>query len=115
MSTVAEDLLNDFGSSGEEDVEEGNDGLNDVSNDATAKGNDGEARGDGGGGDADGMEVDGADADMEDAESAAAAQARIDKMQLGDVKDVRTVASLMQTLEPVLEVSNHAPSPIPFP
>ncbi|OAQ96602.1 hypothetical protein LLEC1_08182, partial [Akanthomyces lecanii] len=51
------------------------------------------------------MEVDGGevkveDEDMDDEE---ASKAKIEKMQLGDVKDVRSVASLMATLEPVLE------------
>jgi hypothetical protein len=33
------------------------------------------------------------------------AMAKVEKMQLGAVKDVRSVAGLMKTLEPVLEVS----------
>jgi len=32
-------------------------------------------------------------------------KAKIERMQLGGVRDVRTVASLMKTLTPVLEVS----------
>lgn len=101
MSTVADDLLNDFGSSGDEAEELENDGL--VLTEKTTNG------------DRDVMDVDddedegasddeaaGAMNDMEDTE---ATKAKVEKMQLGAVKDVRSVASLMQTLEPILEVS----------
>lgn len=111
MSTVADDLLNDFGSSGDEAEELETDGLV-LPEKAEKKVN----------GDRDAMDVDddddneeasddegaaagagaGALNDMEDAE---ATKAKVEKMQLGAVKDVRSVASLMQTLEPVLEVS----------
>ncbi|RFU72370.1 hypothetical protein TARUN_9886 [Trichoderma arundinaceum] len=99
MSTVADDLLNDFGSSGDEADELENDGL--VLTEKTTNG------------DRDAMDVDdddneegsedegaGAMNDMEDTE---ATKAKVEKMQLGAVKDVRSVASLMHTLEPVLE------------
>lgn len=107
MSTVHEDLLNDFGSSGDEaDEGDGNDlRLND----------DADANGDGG----DSMDVDapGRDGDKNDDDDDAkndgadvhdivddeAARDKIEKMQLGNVKDVRSVASLMQKLEPILE------------
>ncbi|PTB80897.1 hypothetical protein M440DRAFT_1459264 [Trichoderma longibrachiatum ATCC 18648] len=109
MSTVADDLLNDFGSSGDEAEELETDGLV-LPEKAEKKVN----------GDRDAMDVDddddneeasddegaaagagaGALNDMEDAE---ATKAKVEKMQLGAVKDVRSVASLMQTLEPVLE------------
>lgn len=82
MSTVADELLNDFGSSGDE-AEEVENGLQTTTVDA--------------------MDVDvGEDQAEEDSEEAS--KARIEKMQLGAVKDVRSVASLMATLEPVLEV-----------
>lgn len=95
MSTVADDLLNDFGSSGDEAEDNENDGLV-----HTEEQN----------GDRDAMEVDGAvnedeeaaDNDLDDEE---ATKAKVEKMQLGGVKDVRSVASLMQTLQPILEVS----------
>jgi U4/U6 small nuclear ribonucleoprotein PRP31 len=109
MSTVADDLLNDFGSSGDEADELENDGL--VLTEKTTNG------------DRDAMDVDdddeneeasdeeaaGAMNDMEDTE---ATKAKVEKMQLGAVKDVRSVASLMQTLEPILEVSR---SLVPYP
>jgi hypothetical protein len=40
------------------------------------------------------------------------AKAKIEKMQLGGVRDVRSVAGLMKTLTPVLEVSNHSPAQV---
>ncbi|KGQ03045.1 Pre-mRNA-processing factor 31 [Beauveria bassiana D1-5] len=81
MSTVADELLNDFGSSGDE-AEEVENGLQTTTVDA--------------------MDVDvGEDQAEEDSEEAS--KARIEKMQFGAVKDVRSVASLMATLEPVLE------------
>lgn len=98
MSTVVDDLLNDFGSSGDEVEEAENDGL--IHN--------GEAVGD-----RDAMDLDGianqednqSEDDINDLDDAEATKAKVEKMQLGTVKDVRSVASLMQTLEPVLEVS----------
>lgn len=99
MSTVADELLNDFGSSGDE-AEENDNGL--LSEEHQQEN-----------GDRDAMDVDGdkegsehEDAnDMNDTGDAEATKAKVEKMQLGAVKDVRSVASLMQTLEPVLEVS----------
>ncbi|KAM0459663.1 hypothetical protein ACHAPV_005377 [Trichoderma viride] len=113
MSTVADDLLNDFGSSGDEADELENDGL--VLTEKTANGDRLTAKTTNG--DRDAMDVDdddeneeasddeaaGAMNDMEDTE---ATKAKVEKMQLGAVKDVRSVASLMQTLEPILEQSN---------
>ncbi|KFY08856.1 hypothetical protein V491_08403 [Pseudogymnoascus sp. VKM F-3775] len=39
-------------------------------------------------------------------------KAKVEKMQLGGVDDVRSVAGLMKTLEPVLEVSTPPPQPL---
>lgn len=89
MSTVADELLNDFGSSGDEaeELENGLENGLETTNDA--------------------MEVDGGEdkAEEEDMDDEEASKAKIEKMKLGDVKDVRSVAGLMATLEPVLEVS----------
>ncbi|KYK55989.1 pre-mRNA splicing factor [Drechmeria coniospora] len=121
MSTVADELLNDFGSSGDE-AEGDEDGQLQL-----RAGKDGDDHGDGDGLDGDAMDVDGTNGingteegkgennsrshhDLEDAE---VTKARVEKMQLGTVKDVRSVASLMKTLEPVIEVSD-PPSPVPF-
>jgi len=41
---------------------------------------------------------------MEDAQDQEETKAKVEKMQLGGVSDVRNVAGLMKTLEPVLEV-----------
>ncbi|KAK5175953.1 U4/U6-U5 snRNP complex subunit prp31, partial [Cryomyces antarcticus] len=48
-----------------------------------------------------------ADRRTQDAEDEEEAKARIEKMQLGGVSDVRSVASLMKTLEPVMEKIRH--------
>lgn len=103
MSTVADELLNDFGSSGDEAEENDNDGL--VNDEPQENG------------DHDVMDVDGDQEgsddeegnDMKEMGDAEATKAKVEKMQLGAVKDVRSVASLMQTLEPVLEVSISPP------
>lgn len=103
MSTVADDLLNDFGSSGDEAEDQEHDGLAQTGDATTER-------------DANAMDVDGDQDDDEEAQNgvadlndAEATKAKVEKMQLGAVKDVRSVASLMQTLEPVLEVSDSLP------
>ncbi|KAI1010100.1 hypothetical protein LB504_012373 [Fusarium proliferatum] len=99
MSTVADDLLNDFGSSGDEAEEELNDGL---IKDEEATGNRDAMQLDG---DAETRDDEDSDEGMNDREDSEATKVKVEKMQLGGVKDVRSVANLMQTLEPVLEVS----------
>jgi hypothetical protein len=120
MTTIAEDLLNDFESDDENDDEQQNgelfadhgysdEGLVDPSRNLAGASN------------GDHMELDGdeeqhddADPDaaapshlkMEDAEDEEEAKARIEKMQLASVSDVRSVAGLMRQLEPVMEVSS---------
>ncbi|RDL42100.1 Nop [Venustampulla echinocandica] len=110
MSTLADELLQDFedsGSEGEEQQNEGlfpnDDGLN--ANKATvSKANE------------EGMELDGDEEDVVedeemggvddsgiDVESEEETKAKVEKMKLGGVDDVRSVAKLMKTLEPVLE------------
>ncbi|KAG6065159.1 hypothetical protein E4U32_007711 [Claviceps aff. humidiphila group G2b] len=103
MSTVADELLNDFGSSGDEAEEHDNGGL--IRDEAHKNG------------DFDAMDIDGENEDesddaaeggeMKDAEDTEATKAKVEKMQLGAVKDVRSVASLMATLEPILEKIAH--------
>ncbi|KAH6895180.1 hypothetical protein B0T10DRAFT_209509 [Thelonectria olida] len=103
MTTVADDLLNDFGSSGDEAEEVENDGL--VPEDKSKGDRDRDAM------DVDGDAVDKEDSssenDMDDIGDAEATKAKVEKMQLGAVKDVRSVASLMQSLEPILEKIAH--------
>jgi U4/U6 small nuclear ribonucleoprotein PRP31 len=114
MSTLADELLQDFEDSGS-DGEQQNEGL---FPDANAKsGLNGHATGysgmngsmdlDGDEEEADedddmaGMQTSGLDEEDEEE-----AKAKVEKMQLGGVDDVRSVAGLMKTLEPVLEVSD---------
>lgn len=54
----------------------------------------------------------GSDTQMNDSTESEDAKANVDKMQLGGVRDVRTVAGLMKTLEPVLEASSYNHSPL---
>lgn len=99
MTTVADDLLNDFGSSGDEAEDLEHDGLvpeDEAKDSRNAMDVDG---------DAEGAKHDDDDASENDPNDADAAKTKVEKMQLGAVKDVRSVASLMQNLEPILEVS----------
>ncbi|KAG6028244.1 hypothetical protein E4U41_000723 [Claviceps citrina] len=102
MSTVADELLNDFGSSGDEAEEQENDGL---VRDAPHRNGDLDAMDLDGENDGESDEAEGGD--PKDAEDTEATKAKVEKMQLGAVKDVRSVASLMATLEPVLEKIAH--------
>lgn len=129
MTTVAEELFNDFEDGGSEqgDDEQQNDGLfadQGYTEDAVANGC-------ATGGNADvGMELEDdeeapEDADlaggvpshlkMDDAEDEEETKARVEKMQLGGVSDVRSVAGLMKQLQPVMEVSRPAPGAPPSP
>lgn len=118
MATVADELLNDFedsGSEGEEEVDQNEFNEDGVSSIPAANGLDkpsdpSEKQG--------GMELDDDEEDIDDddmegavqgtaqeAEDEEEAKERVEKMQLGGVSDVRSVASLMKTLDPILEVS----------
>jgi U4/U6 small nuclear ribonucleoprotein PRP31 len=125
MATLADELLNDFEDSGSEDGNRHTDFLGeddqeqrnghvlkDEASDVHTK-----------------MELDGDEEDAEDAEEDLAAQngarglndvpdeeetkAKVEKMKLGGVADVRSVAVLMKTLQPVLEVITSLISPDP--
>ena len=98
MSSLANDLLNDFEESGSENGEdfgplqqEDNDIRN--SDGDNEEGNPDPALGE----DKDRMRLDSQDEDD--------TKAKVEKMKLGDVSDVRSVAGLMKMLQPVLEVS----------
>ncbi|KAJ0159414.1 U4/U6 small nuclear ribonucleoprotein Prp31 [Colletotrichum tanaceti] len=112
MATIADELLQDFEDSGSEaeDTQQDHDPLGFLDNAPEANGR--KSAGD--------MDVDGDQSEAEDeddemggvsksavdsAEDAEDTKAKVEKMQLGGVDDVRSVAGLMQTLEPVLEVS----------
>ncbi|ELR02904.1 U4/U6-U5 snRNP complex subunit prp31 [Pseudogymnoascus destructans] len=107
MSTLADELLNDFEDSGSEGEPETENGGLFPEADWHAPTNNGNGET---------MELDGDEEDMEEDEDMAGAgnaidlmdgeettKAKVEKMQLGGVDDVRSVAGLMKTLEPVLE------------
>ncbi|KAL9123760.1 MAG: hypothetical protein Q9217_006843 [Psora testacea] len=110
MSTLADELLNDFEDSGSESGEENQNGI--LEDGPTPPATDG-AGPDGS------MVLDGDEEDVDEEDDAIArngskdpviiaddeeeAKAKVEKMQLGGVSDVRNVAGLMKTLEPVLE------------
>lgn len=114
MSTLADELLNDFEDSGSEGEEQNGGLFADDSdrgiNGVTSKNSYGSNGG---------MELDGDEEEvdedeemmgvndglMEDVEGEEEMKAKVEKMQLRGVDDVRSVAGLMRTLEPVLEVS----------
>lgn len=122
MSTLADELLQDFEDSGSEgedqtneslfpDNEEHKSSLNGATGLSSASGR---------------MELDGDEEEVEEDEEMAGVndsgidvedeeetKAKVEKMELGGVDDVRSVARLMKTLEPVLEVSNTLSSPLP--
>ncbi|GAW27200.1 putative prp31 c terminal domain-containing protein [Rosellinia necatrix] len=114
MSTLADELLQDFEDSGSENGDLQNDNGPDPDDgpalpDGDHRENDTMMMDDDDAEDPDGDEDDG-DEDMggvdgivnamEDAE---AAKARVEKMQLGNIKDVRKVTSVMDRLEPLLK------------
>lgn len=121
MTTVAEDLLNDFESGDENEDEQQQNG------DLFADQGFSDAEGlvkpsgapSGGHMELEGDEEQQEDTDMDgaapahlkmdDAEDEEEAKARIEKMHLASVSDVRSVAGLMKQLEPVMEVSLPAP------
>jgi U4/U6 small nuclear ribonucleoprotein PRP31 len=120
MATLADELLNDFDDSDDENEEQPGLKLDDEdaeTSNGLLKAESVEP---------DGTEVRLEDEDMDDAEEEEEARngtdtlededdtkAKVEKMQLGDVNDVRNVAGLMKTLQPVLEVSlkNYALAP----
>lgn len=100
MATLADELLNDFDDSGSDNEEHEN---------GPQEGN--EERN--GGGDRVGDESDESMHDefgdlgvtVDDGDDAAETQRKVEKMKLGGIRDVRSVANLMKTLDPILEVS----------
>lgn len=114
MATVADELLNDFGDSDDEN-ENGNGNENENGSEFTIPLQHGDDGSEGNKPKTD-MELDDDDEeDVEDeeeakhvkadnTEDAEEAKARVEKMALHNVSDVRTVAGLMKQLEPLLEV-----------
>lgn len=115
MSTLADELLQDFEDSGSEGGEEQqNEGLFPEADGATSNGHKAAIAS----ANTDGMELDGDEEEVPedeemtgindsgvDVEDEEETKAKVEKMELGGVDDVRSVARLMKTLEPVLEVS----------
>lgn len=114
MSTLADELLNDFEESGSEGEDEQQNGLLQESATPPAASSVNNGIRDSGSMVLDGDEEDEAASEeavadgasqLDEVEDEEEAKAKVEKMQLGGVSDVRTVAGLMRTLEPVLEVS----------
>jgi len=114
MSTLADELLNDFEDSGSEGEDQNDGGLFPDADEVKSSLN-GHATNISGA--INGMELDGDEEEVdeddamegisgaaEEAEDEEETKAKVEKMQLGGVDDVRSVAGLMMKLEPVLEV-----------
>lgn len=128
MATLADELLNDFADSGSEDGGEQENGTleHDAGTEAAPKNGIRDNVGDveDNDGDEDMDEEDGAsDNELEPApshlkmdtgEDAAETKARVERMQLHNVGDVRSVAGLMKQLAPVIEVSLSIPVELPW-
>ncbi|KAI1845636.1 hypothetical protein JX265_005326 [Neoarthrinium moseri] len=127
MSTLADELLQDFEDSGSEHGDEQNDLGLDGGSPSLGQTN-GDANGAHDNGDDDDMVLDGdeeppaEDEEMGGLNGAAIdplddedeAKAKVEKMQLGSVKDVRKVSTVMDRLEPLLKVicqSSNTPEP----
>lgn len=110
MSTLADELLQDFEESGSENGDEQNDIGLEGDRAATKGGNDGNNKD--GDDDDGGMVLDGDEEAPDDQdeemggidhlEDEDEAKAKVEKMQLGGVKDVRKVSTVMDRLEPLL-------------
>ncbi|KAG9942452.1 Nop domain-containing protein, partial [Aureobasidium melanogenum] len=113
MATIADELLNDFESDGEEENQETFEG--DIATDSILRPLDHsdangamELDGDEEGDDEDGQDGDAAPtANVRETETEEEAKARVEKMDLAAVGDVRSVAILMKKLQPILEKINH--------
>ena len=103
MSSLANDLLNDFEESGSENGEsfhgEENETDEQHHNDLDQQMSDGDAASD--------EDYERQDSDREEED---ATKAKVERMKLGAISDVRSVAGLMKTLQPVLEVSFTLPT-----
>lgn len=113
MSTLADELLNDFEESGSEEEDEQQNGFLQESATPPIAGHDPSSMvldGDEEDESEDEENVANGSSELNDVDDEEEAKAKVEKMQLGGVSDVRTVASLMKTLEPVLEVSPCAKS-----
>ncbi|KAI1492329.1 Prp31 C terminal domain-containing protein [Biscogniauxia mediterranea] len=122
MSTLADELLQDFEDSGSENGEEGNDAGLQIDGPAVGALDSQHDNGDGH------MMLDGDEEEEPDEddemggmdsaavdpmEDADAARARIEKIQMGGIKDIRKVTSVMDRLEPLLKnIENYQSKPL---
>ncbi|KAI4121540.1 MAG: hypothetical protein LQ338_006309 [Usnochroma carphineum] len=111
MSTLADELLNDFEESGSEGEDEQQNGFRQESTppvngrkDTASMVLDGDEEEEEA---EDEEEAIGGAPKLDNVDDEDEAKAKVEKMQLGGVSDVRTVAGLMKTLEPVLEKVAH--------
>ena len=115
MATLADELLNDFEDNGSGDEGEQQNGF--LQGPASPLGPNDHQRNNGSmliddeEEDDEDDEMMNGDHNMEDAQDEEETKAKVEKMQLGGVSDVRNVAGLMKTLEPVLEVRHSFPLP----
>ncbi|KAL9009224.1 MAG: hypothetical protein Q9173_005726 [Seirophora scorigena] len=122
MSTLADELLNDFeGSASEADEEQQNGLLQESATPPTATSVNGLKHstsmlldGDEEDDVASEEEVANAVSKLDNVEDEEEAKAKVEKMQLGGVSDVRTVAGLMKTLEPVLQFTGNVKIALTF-
>jgi U4/U6 small nuclear ribonucleoprotein PRP31 len=114
MSTLADELLQDFedtGSEGGDDQQE--DGFLDGYGDGGKSLRDVGMDGDDSDSEDQDVDMDAPDKNVvETTDDPEEAKAKVEKMQLGGIRDIRNVAGLMKTLEPVLEVSISCRNPI---
>lgn len=119
MATVADELLNDFGDSGDENDEhvvEHEFHLGDTQDEHAGSSQNGDMDLDG---DEEAVGDDGGGSDgnvpghlkMDDDETAEETKARVEKLELQSVTDVRSVAGLMKQLDPLLKVSPRSHPP----
>lgn len=119
MATVADELLNDFGDSGDENDEhpvEHEFHLGDMQDEHAGGSQNGDMDLDG---DEEAVGDDGGGSDgnvpghlkMDDDETAEETKARVEKLELQSVTDVRSVAGLMKQLDPLLKVSPRSHPP----
>lgn len=119
MATVADELLNDFGDSGDENDEhvvEHEFHLGDTQDEHAGGSQNGDMDLDG---DEEAVGDDGGGSDgnvpghlkMDDDETAEETKARVEKLELQSVTDVRSVAGLMKQLDPLLKVSPRSHPP----
>ena len=127
MATLADELLNDFDDSGDEqdgdqngyggdDVEQhqnGNAARRDVEHGLEVDANEDAMSEDGGADEEEIARMKRAGSEEEESDEEVVKKAKVEGMQLSGVSDVRTVAGLMKTLQPVLDQIHHYQSLAP--